>query len=197
MNSLKYFLKIRSLISVFFMFAGQGGAVVRLRLTSIALALFVAGAGLSGCGRSPDIESVRQTLLDTDRAFAAAALEGQMDRVFSFWSDDAVIYPAGMPAVRGKEAIREFVARNRAQPGFSLRAEPREAVVSQDWSLGYTVGDYEITIDGPDGNIHTMRGRYLATWQKDENGSWKCTVEVHSPLTVPGGPNVSPGQSGR
>lgn len=54
MNSLKYSLKILSLISVFFMLTGYRGAVVRLRLASIALALFVAGTGLSGCGRAPE-----------------------------------------------------------------------------------------------------------------------------------------------
>jgi ketosteroid isomerase-like protein len=167
-------------------------------MTKFLATVFLAACIIAaGCSSSLDIESERQALLDTDRAFAAAALEGEMDRVFSFWSDDAVIYPAGMPAVRGKEAIREFVARNRAQPGFSLRAEPRGAVVSQDGTLGFTVGDYEITLEGPDGSILTNRGRYLETWQKDEAGSWKCTVEIHAPLTVSGGPDVRPGQTSR
>lgn len=151
----------------------------------------------AACSRSLDIESERRALLETDRGFAAAALAGQMDRVFSFWTDDAVIYPAGMPSVRGKQAIREFLARNRAQPGFSIGWEPREAVVSRDGSLGYTVGDYEVAIDGPGGATLTRRGRYLQTWQKDEAGSWRCTVEIQAPLTVAGGPDVRPGQTGR
>lgn len=134
---------------------------------------------------------------ETDRAFAAAAAAGQMDSVFSFWTDDAAIYPAGMPVVRGKDAIREFVARNRAQPGFAMKWEPREAVVSHDGSLGYTVGDYEVTIDGADGGVLTRRGRYLETWQRDETGSWKCTVEIQAPLGDPVGPDVRPGGAGR
>ena len=151
----------------------------------------------AGCGRSVDIASERQALLNADRAFAAAAAAGELDRVFSFWADNAIIYPAGMPTVRGKDAIRQFVAENRAQPGFSIKWEPLEAVVAQDGSLGYTVGDYEVTIDGPDGNQLTRRGRYLQTWQKDEVGAWKCSVEIQAPLTAPGGPDVRPGQTSR
>lgn len=135
--------------------------------------------------------------MDTDRAFAAAVAAGDMDRIFSYWTDDAVIYPAGMPAVRGKDAIRDFVTRNRAQAGFAIRWEPREAAVSRDASLGYTVGDYEVMVDGPDGSRLSSRGRYLQTWRKDEAGSWKCTVEIQAPLSVAGGPDARPGEAAR
>lgn len=147
----------------------------------------------AGCAAGVDVETERQTLLDSDRAFAAAALAGDLDQVFSYWTDDAAIYPAGMPAVQGKDAIRGFVAGNRAQPGFSIRWEPHEAVVSQDGSLGYTIGDYEVSIDGPDLNPIIRRGRYLQTWRKDESGSWRCVVEIQAPLSVPDGPDVRPG----
>lgn len=90
-------------------------------------ALLAISLMLHGCRESVDVASEQQAILDTDRAFAAAAAAGDMDRVFSYWTDDAVIYPAGMPAVRGKDAIREFSSRNRAQPGFAISWVPRQA----------------------------------------------------------------------
>jgi ketosteroid isomerase-like protein len=149
----------------------------------------------AGCSKSVDVEAERMALLDTDRAMASAVEAGDRDRVVSYWVDDSAIIPAGMPAVRGKDAILEFVAVNRAQPGFSITWEPHEAVVSQDGTLGYTIGDYVVSIDGPEGNKITRRGRYIQTWLRDEAGSWKCHVEVQAPLNMAGGPDLRPGQA--
>ncbi|HYN83087.1 MAG TPA: hypothetical protein VES88_16525 [Gemmatimonadaceae bacterium] len=33
-----------------------------------------------------------------------------MERIVSFWSDDAIVYPPGAPVLEGKWAIRNFVA---------------------------------------------------------------------------------------
>jgi len=162
-------------------------------LSRILLAACLVAAG---CKRV-DPASEHRTLLNADRAFAAAALAGEMDRVFSFWTEDAVIYPAGMPVVRGKEEIREFVARNRAQPGFSIQWEPRDSVVSQDGSLGYTIGGYHVSINGPDGSPTIRQGRYLQAWRKSAAGAWKCTLEIQAPLSQAGGPDVRPGQDSR
>lgn len=119
-----------------------------------------------------------------------------MERVFPYWVDDAVIIPAGPEAVRGKEAIREFVMTNRAQRGFSLRWEPQEATASRAGDIGYTVGNYEISMDGPGGTPLMSQGRYLTIWRKDAAGAWKCTLEIHSPLSRTSSPELRMGQPG-
>jgi ketosteroid isomerase-like protein len=165
-------------------------------MTGLSLRIVIAICLVAaGCGKVVDVQAERQALLDADRAFAAAAAAGEMNRVFSYWTDNAVIYPAGMPVVRGKDAIREFVAKNRAQSGFSITWEPHKAVVSQDGTLGYTIGGYKVSTNGPAGSQITRNGRYLQAWQKDDAGSWKCTLEIQAPLYVPGGPDVRPGQA--
>jgi ketosteroid isomerase-like protein len=145
------------------------------------------------CSKGVDVEAQRQMLLDTDRAMATAAAAGDTNRVFPYWTDDAVIYPAGMPVVRGKKAIRDFVAMNRTQPGFSINWNPLEAVVSPDGNIGYTTGNYEVWIQGPDSNPKIRKGRYLQTWRKDDTGLWKCIVEIQSPLSMQAGSDVRPG----
>ncbi len=151
----------------------------------------------SGCTEGTHVENERAALLDRDRSWAAVIASGDVDRVFSYWADDAVIYAAGIPAVRGKEAIRKFVATNRTQRGFSLTTLPREAVVSQDGNLGYTVGEYEIFLRGPEGSPIVTEGRYLAIWRRDSAGLWKCTLEIHSPLDTVGRPDLRPNESDR
>ncbi len=149
------------------------------RYFGLACWLILLGAG---CNSSTDVEAEQTALLDTAKSWSQSAKAGDMERIFSYWTDDAVIIPAGMPAIEGKEAIRKFVQTNRSQNDFSLKTTPREATVSKSGDLGYIVGTYEISMTAPDGTPRNSRGRYLTAWRKNEAGNWKCTLEIHSPL---------------
>jgi ketosteroid isomerase-like protein len=140
---------------------------------------------LPSCKGKVDVEAERNALLETDKKWSAVVAKGDMEHVFEYWTEDAVIYPVGMPAVRGKPAIRQFVSANRSRKNFSLIVNPRKAVVSETGDIGYTIGDYQVKADGPDGIPVIRKGRSLCIWQKEEDGSWKCNLEIHSPLGMP------------
>jgi len=123
-------------------------------------------------------------LLETGKEWAKSAAAGDMESVFKYWTDDAVIYPVGMPDVKGKDAIRKFVAANCSQKNFSLITNPLEATVSKADDIGYTVGNYRVSMGAPDGSHIIHKGRYLCAWRKVD-GIWKCNLEIHSPLGIP------------
>jgi ketosteroid isomerase-like protein len=154
--------------------------------------MIIAGLPTGGCTTTMDHETQRRSLLEADRTFAAAAAAGDLERLFEWWAEDAVIYPAGMEPVTGRAEIRTFVTRNRAQRGFTMRWETLVAEVSDDATLGYTVGAYEISMEAPDGNPIVRRGRHQLTWRKDAAGAWRCVVEIQAPLVEAGGPDVRP-----
>ena len=120
-------------------------------------------AGLAGDAHAQSDQGL--VLLQTDRDRSEAVATGDTERVFSFWTDDAVIYPAYRAPVRGKPAIRKFVNANRARPGFALTTEPFEARVAQAGDLGYTVGQYEFQFEAADGSPLTLAGVYLTVWR--------------------------------
>jgi ketosteroid isomerase-like protein len=121
----------------------------------------------------------RTALRACDEAWAALAREGaDVDRIVSFWSDDARLYPPGAPLLEGKQAIREFVAASLDTPGFSVSWEPVDVVVAPGESLGYTTGRNRFTVPDATGRIVTVEGRYVTVWRKDGDGAWKCVVEI-------------------
>src|SRR5918993_423349 len=63
----------------------------------------------------------------------------------SFWSDDAIVMPPGLPAVVGKAAIRDFLQQTSAIPGFSITWEPEQATVANDADLGFMVERNRVT----------------------------------------------------
>jgi ketosteroid isomerase-like protein len=55
-----------------------------------------------------------------------------VEKILSYWSDDAVVYPPGVAVVSGKAAIRNYVSANLKTPFFSIswkRAQGRYLTV--------------------------------------------------------------------
>ena len=134
-----------------------------------------------GCQGEISQEEHRQALIDTREAWVDAIREGDVERIFSYWTDDVVIYPVAESAVRGIDAVREYVRRNRQDLGLAPRMTPVEIAVSESGDLGFVVGTHEwINREGR----ATMPGRYLSMWRKDDQGEWRCFLEIHSPRPV-------------
>ena len=91
------------------------------RLVLVAAAILAASAG---CRQELSREDHRQDLIDTREAWGEAIREGDVESIFSFWTDDVVIYPVSEPAVVGIDAVREYVVRNRQELGLAPRMTP-------------------------------------------------------------------------
>lgn len=133
-------------------------------------------------GRPGAIDDERSLLNATESAWVEAIHAGDRERIFSYWTDDAIIYAAGGLVVEGKPAILDFVRASRDR-GTTLQiwTEPDKTVVSETGDIGYTIGTYEFRRTEPDGTEVRMAGRHLCTWRKSEDGAWRCMLEIHSP----------------
>ena len=121
----------------------------------------------------------KAVLLERDREWAAAASEGKdVERILSFWTDDAKVFPTGMLVVEGKQAIREFVTGSLSIPGFRISWEPAEVVVDPAGNRGYTTGRNHLTMPDAAGNLQTESGRYVTVWRRDSDGAWRCVIDI-------------------
>jgi len=118
-------------------------------------------------------------LLERDREWAALASEGKdVERMLSFWTDAAKVFPPGLPVVEGKQAIREFVTGSLSMPGFSITWEPEEVVVAPSGDMGYTTGRNHLTMPDAAGNLQTEHGRYVTVWRRETDGTWRCVIDI-------------------
>lgn len=136
---------------------------------------------LVGCSGSVTPEEPRQTLSGTLESRQRAMAEGDVEALFSYWTDDVVIYPVSEPAVTGIAAVREYVRRGRQELGLTPRISPVDVVESESGDLGYILGTYEMM--DRDGQA-TMPGRFVSLWRTNEQGEWKCFLEIHSPQPI-------------
>ena len=141
----------------------------------LLLAFVVACAGCASVGSQAD---VRSEILRLDTEWSRAAQNRDVDRVLSFWADDAIVFPPGSPAVSGKAAIREFVAKSFQTLGFNISWKTTTVAVSRSGDIAYTTGTNRVTFSAPDGKQVTVEGKAVAVWRREKNGAWKCVIDI-------------------
>jgi ketosteroid isomerase-like protein len=118
-------------------------------------------------------------LLERDAQWAAAAAEGRdVERILEFWTDDALVYPPGLPVVAGKAALRAYVQASLAIPGFHITWTSSDVWLSPDGQLAYLLGQNVVTAPGPSGQLMTSRGRGVTIWRREADDEWRCTVDI-------------------
>jgi ketosteroid isomerase-like protein len=101
-----------------------------------------------------------------------------VERVLSFWAEDAVVLPPGLPAVVGKEALREYVEGSMRIPGFRITWTTDDVTLSPDGNLAHMFSRNAVTMDGPGGTPQTTEGRAVTIWRREADGEWRCTVDI-------------------
>jgi uncharacterized protein (TIGR02246 family) len=144
--------------------------------------LFLATLVVSGCHKEKAATPGAATgsLTDADRdsirayiaRFDQKMMAGDISAVVAFYSDDAVLLPPNSAEVQGREAIRKFF---QGLPKFTQFKQELEEVEG-DENFAYPRGTFETTTTPPGSNKPVKdKGKVLAVWHKQEDGSWIVT----------------------
>jgi ketosteroid isomerase-like protein len=134
-----------------------------------------------------DLERERKRLLERDAEWAALSSRAQdVDRILSFWTDDAQVFAPGLPVFSGKAALRSYVEGALAIPGFHITWTTSEARLSPDGQLAYLLGTNAVTIAGPEGQPVTTKGRAVTVWRREPDGNWRCAVDIWNDMPAGG-----------
>ena len=136
-----------------------------------------------------DFSIERQRLLARDAEWSSAASAGQdVEKILSYWTDDAVVIPPGQPVIEGKAAITAFITASLRIPGFTIRWSSDAVTFSPDGQMACIRGTNITTVPGPGGALLTLHGRAVTVWRIDHDGEWRCTIDVWNEA-----PGPSPG----
>ena len=132
--------------------------------------------------KSADTKAETEKLMQLSRDWSKAAQTGDIDKILSYWSDDAMVISGNMPVTNGKPAIRQMVEGSLKMPGFKISWEPVSGSVSESGDLGYLVEDSRIEMKDSTGKDMTQTFKTVTVWKKQSDGSWKCIVDSMNPL---------------
>ena len=87
-----------------------------------------------------------ERLLQRDAEWANLATAGKdIEKIVSYWSDDAVLIFPGQPVLEGKTAIRAYVTSSLNTPGFKIHWVSQKPVFSPDGKFAYMRATDELT----------------------------------------------------
>ena len=152
------------------------------RLINVAVASAL--LGFAGCAPRSQADAQAE-VFRADAEWLKAVQARDAERALSYWADDAIVFSPGSPAVSGKAAIREFVAKSLSTPGFSITWNTAAVVVSGSGDLAYTTGTNRVTVDAPDGKQVVIDGKAVSIWRRQKDGAWKCVVDIWNDAAPP------------
>jgi uncharacterized protein (TIGR02246 family) len=110
---------------------------------------------------------------------AEIAMKAAVAQDFSTWAglflEDAAVYPPNQPAVRGRAAIRAWLA------GFPpiTRFELRHVKVDGCADLAYALGTYTMTIAPPGAPAPIEdSGKFVSIFRRQADGRWLLAVDM-------------------
>jgi uncharacterized protein (TIGR02246 family) len=143
---------------------------------------FVLLAFVSCNQQEVDTKAEGEKLMQTSREWSKVAASRNADSILRYWTDDAVVLSAGDPELKGKDAIRGMVEGSFKNPGFQISWEPESVEVSKSGDLGYLMENTRMIYPDSAGKEMTRNFKAVTIWKKQADGSWKCAVDVLSPV---------------
>jgi ketosteroid isomerase-like protein len=126
-----------------------------------------------------NLTAEKARLLQRDAEWAKVASEGrEVEIILSYWTEDAVVLPPGLPAVVGKSALRQYVEGSMQIPGFRITWASTDVTLSPDGQLAYMFSRNAVTMNAPDGTPNTTEGRAITIWRRESDGEWRCAVDI-------------------
>lgn len=144
----------------------------------ITTTLLIVTALISCDERKTDTKAEGEKLMQISREWSKAAATDSIDKILSYWADDAVVMPPGQPPIKGKNAIREMIEGTSKIPGFKISWEPLSVTVSKSGDMAYMIEQNQITVHDSLGNAVTEFNKNVTIWRKEADGTWKNIVDM-------------------
>ena len=153
-----------------------------------ALALAVI---LAGCHQAPppapdtrdaDAKAIR----DLETAWNQAAVAKDLDKITSFYTDDASILDSYTPTITGVAAIRAVTKASLADKNLFMSFASTKIEVAKSGDLAYSQGTYTWTgTDSKSKKVMTEKGKFVNVYRKQADGAWKIVVDIGNPDAPP------------
>lgn len=119
-----------------------------------------------------DLAAIRNVLAQD----AAAVRRGDWEAAARLFTADAIRFPPNQPPVRGRDAMRRWLATFPPIQAFDITADE----IAGGDGVAFVRGRYAITIAPPGSDPVSDRGHYMGLLRKQADGSWLWTTDMIS-----------------
>ncbi len=162
-------LEVRKIVQSMF-----GGRMYRMPIAFTILILALTGLSWAGDGASgtdDDVAGVKAF----NQAYTKAQKTADVNAIASLWAPDAIMMPAGEPAVVGSRQIHAWLTRNQPDANVVISNDVsnwKDITVTGDYAFQWAQTFVNIRSRTGDAGVH-MSGTALQVLKKQPDGSWK------------------------
>ncbi len=149
---------------------------------------------LAGCNTTPpapavDLAAEESKVRDAETTDMKSWAAKDVDKILNFYVDDATLMTPGMPAMKGKDAMRPVLKAIVADPNLKLDFSAQRVEIAKSGDVAFSQGTYTmVTTDAKTKKPVTDKGSYVTTYKKQADGSWKAVSDINvSEVPPPGG----------
>ena len=139
-------------------------------LISLIVLVFLAG---TSCQEKIDIKSDIEAIKITNDEFTAAHNAGDLESLLSLLTEGSIRMVPNMPALVGKDAIRDVYQSLFEQNVYEVDGPIEEVIVCGDCAFIRGTFTYTITPKASGEPIRENLGKWVAFIKRKPDGSWK------------------------
>jgi ketosteroid isomerase-like protein len=125
------------------------------------------------CHQPLNKETVKNEILQTERAFEKMTAEKGIAKAFFFYAaENAVIKRENDTLIVGKSAIKAYYDK-QGNENAVVNWAPDFIDVSEDGTMAYTFGRYLWKFKGEKGDTIEYKGVFHTVWKRQSDNSWK------------------------
>jgi ketosteroid isomerase-like protein len=124
------------------------------------------------CNNQPDLQRVKQEVVDAEKAFEKMTAEkGTAEAFYFFAADSAVIKRGDGELIKGRENIKKYY-EDQVGGEATVNWAPDYVDVSASGDLAYTYGKYVWRVKN-DTVTNEFKGIFHTVWKRQPDNSWK------------------------
>jgi uncharacterized protein (TIGR02246 family) len=136
-----------------------------------------------GCAAEPpkadpaaELASARQAIDAANTRFLEALNKADTARLADNYAADAIVMMPNEPAMRGRENAKKGLQAMVGAYNVTGGAKTEDLLLSGD--LAVETGSYDWTMRPRRGKPINDKGKYMTTWQRQADGSWKIVRDM-------------------
>ena len=136
-------------------------------------------ATFMGCDQTKiDKKAEGEKIMQLSKEWAQIVATKDVDKIVSYWANDAFVMQEGQAPLKGKQAIRQMVEESFKIPGFSISWQPESVEVSDNGDMAYMIENTQVSFSDSTGKTITLKNKAVSIWRKQQDGSWKNAVDI-------------------
>jgi uncharacterized protein (TIGR02246 family) len=125
-----------------------------------------------------DKKAEGEKIMQLSKEWAQTVPTKDVNKIVSYWADDAFVMQDGQAPLKGKHAIRQMVEESFKMPGFNITWQPESVEVSDAGDMAYMIENAQVSFNDSTGKQITLKNKAVSIWRKQQDGSWKNAVDI-------------------